>query len=584
MPPSVRMSTLVAAPGVAALLCLVGAVPAAAREARDGLGPKVQLRRPVALATAGEWLLVGNRRSGTICVVDPAAGSVLAEHAVARRISDMATLVEDRHLLVLDDAQGRLLRVSLDAREVSVRSVANLPPAAARLVVARDRRGVFVTARWSREVVSLTLDRDLERPTREESIALPFAPHDMLLVDGGRTLLVADAFGGQLALIDATGSALLAVRELDGHNIRGLAISPDGKRLYIAHQQIHDGALADYEELHWGRMVRNVVRVLDVGDVLDAGTGRTLGGWLDEQGGIGGATGDPAAVVAAPRGLTAVAFSGVGEVVVRQNNRESRIAVGARPGAMLVLGERLYVANRFDDSVSVIDLRRAMPAGTISLGPTPDLTATERGERLFFDATISHDGWMSCHSCHTDGHSSGLLVDTLGDGDRGAPKRVPSLLGTRDTGPWGWTASADSLAVQVRSSVTTTLHGAPLTDSRRADLVTFLESLEVPPSPGTGKPGEVARGRDLFGSLGCADCHTPPVFTSGATYDVGLADEKGRRRFNPPSLRGVGHRDRLFHDGRARSLNDVLVRYRHQLDSPISSRDLADLTEFLRSL
>jgi len=38
---------------------------------------------------------------------------------------------------------------------------------------------------------------------------------------------------------------------------------------------------------------------------------------------------------------------------------------------------------------------------------------------------------MSRHSCYTDGHANGAVVDTLGDGDFGAPKRVPSLLGVR---------------------------------------------------------------------------------------------------------------------------------------------------------
>ena len=36
---------------------------------------------------------------------------------------------------------------------------------------------------------------------------------------------------------------------------------------------------------------------------------------------------------------------------------------------------------------------------------------------------------MSCHSCHTDGHTSGRLADTLGDDTFGTPKRVLSLLG-----------------------------------------------------------------------------------------------------------------------------------------------------------
>ena len=46
---------------------------------------------------------------------------------------------------------------------------------------------------------------------------------------------------------------------------------------------------------------------------------------------------------------------------------------------------------------------------------------------------------MSCHSCHTDGHTNGQLNDNLSDFKTfGAPKRVLSLLGKRDTMPLAW--------------------------------------------------------------------------------------------------------------------------------------------------
>ena len=65
----------------------------------------------------------------------------------------------------------------------------------------------------------------------------------------------------------------------------------------------------------------------------------------------------------------------------------------------------------------------------ISLGARPELSAAERGEDLFYDARLSLQGWLSCHSCHTDGHSSGKLADTFSDTTFGTPKRILSLLG-----------------------------------------------------------------------------------------------------------------------------------------------------------
>ena len=191
---------------------------------------------------------------------------------------------------------------------------------------------------------------------------------------------------------------------------------------------------------------------------------------------------------------------------------------------------------------------------------------------------------MSCHSCHTDGHTSGLIVDTLGDGDYGAPKRVPSLLGTRNTGPWGWNGGMASLDIQVRKSIATTMHGEPPTDGQTSDLVAYLEALQTPQSPYRENRELIGRGRAVFRSRECMKCHTSPTFTSTGTFDVGLADERNRRSFNPPSLRGVSQRDRFFHDGRASSLEDVLLRFRHQLDEPLSSEQFAALLAFLRSL
>jgi len=44
---------------------------------------------------------------------------------------------------------------------------------------------------------------------------------------------------------------------------------------------------------------------------------------------------------------------------------------------------------------------------------------------------------------------------------------------------------------------------------------------------------------------------------------IGLIDETGNTRFNPPSLRGVHQRGRLLHDGRAESLRALFEDHQH---------------------
>lgn len=546
--------------------------------------PKTRLRRPVALATIGQLLVVGNRESGSLTLIDRSNGSHLGEHDLAERIADMQPLLRTQSVLLVDDKSSRLIKVTIRKQEVFRKVLTETPFPGSKLAWDPATHTAFVTAQWSHRVMAFTLDPLHERVTETRLIKLPFAPLELLPLSKRQSLLVADAFGSRLAVVDSRNGKVLCLREIKGHNIRGLAESEDGRQVLIAHQHMPNQALSDYEEVHWGRMVTNAVQVFDTEDLLRTDSENLAKGWMDVHGGIGSATGDPSGVLTGPNGLVAVAFGGVAEVVVRRPGYKKRIPVGAFPKAMTITENQLYVANRFDDSISVIDLREGKSLQTISLGPSPRLTSEQRGERLFFDARLSHDGWMSCQSCHSEGHTSGLIVDTLGDGDYGAPKLVPSLLGTRDTQPWGWDGSTSLFREQIQKSITTTMHGDPLAAREMEDLAAFLGSLDAPPPPEKRDPQLVKEGMAVFHSRGCVDCHAPPAYTTPVTVDVSLLDELQRSTFNPPSLRGVSQRQRYFHDGRAKTQKDVLLKVKHQLEEPLTKDETQALLTFLQSL
>jgi cytochrome c peroxidase len=246
-------------------------------------------------------------------------------------------------------------------------------------------------------------------------------------------------------------------------------------------------------------------------------------------------------------------------------------------------GRQAFVANTLDDSVDVVDLRNRKST-RISLGPTSTLTSVERGELLFHDGRLFFEGWYSCQSCHTDGHTNGRLNDNFTDGSYDSPKRVPSLLGVRDTAPYAWNGQLPSLEAQVERSIHTTMRGHPLSAQQVRDLAAFLRTFDPPPPPRPGDEKAVVRGRRVFEARHCQRCHEPPTYTSAETYDVGLKDEAGKRRFNPPSLRGLSQGTRFFHDGRASTLDEVFTRYHHELHGRLDPQDLADLLAFLRSL
>jgi cytochrome c peroxidase len=141
-----------------------------------------------------------------------------------------------------------------------------------------------------------------------------------------------------------------------------------------------------------------------------------------------------------------------------------------------------------------------------------------------------------------------------------------------------------TLHAQVRKSMQTTLCGPEPTQEQVRDLEAFLQTFQPPPRPGQGEETARKRGQAVFEERRCNRCHEPPGYTTQKNYDVGLVDEVGNRTFNPPSLRGVGQGGPFFHDNRARTLEEVFTRYRHELKSDLSEQELEDLLAFLRGL
>jgi hypothetical protein len=423
-------------------------------------------------------------------------------------------------------------------------------------------------------------------------VPLPFEARAVLAIGDGRAV-VADAFGGHLAVVDGQDASLVSVREIPAHNIRGMARSIEGDRVLMTHQVLNRSARTDMNDIHWAGFIGSMLRTIPVTALLDPDADLHAASTRQHLSDVGDGAGDPNGVLAIPGGRIAVALGGLDRVAFGPEGSSigQRVGVGRRPVAMVRLpgSDQVAVANAFDDSVSLVTLAYGSKPVSIALGPTPEPDPIRRGRLRFYDARLSHDGWMSCHSCHTDGHANGQMADTLGDDSYGTPKRTLSLLGVGETGPWAWDGGMGVLGDQIKKSVASSMRGYPLYDDESDEIEAFLRSLPAPPAliapedPAFDAEA-VARGATLFRNLRCDRCHTPPVFTSAKVYDVGLSDEQGQTAFNPPSLRGVGRRRMYFHNGQASTLEDVFKGHEHQLEGPLGRDDLADLIMFLKGL
>ncbi|MEO2012869.1 MAG: cytochrome c peroxidase [Fuerstiella sp.] len=551
----------------------------------------VAFSRPSAVVLPAESSIafVANAGSGTVSGVDLVTGQIVSEAAIGGRLTDLVEC-PDRKLMLAVDNQTRCVRLlRCDSQAVTEVQTLQLNDAPLRIAVSADGSMACVTHQWASHVSLLQLNTAADGSTNVSllgDLSVGFSQQCVAALDD-QQFIVADRFRGQLAVVDAAAQAIVSESSLHGHNIRGLTVEPDGVHVLVAHQILSRVARTSFDDVHWGMVMQNVVRRIPTADLLNAAADVAKVGRVYRLGDTGEGFADPTDVLASDGGF-AVLSGGTNQLMVMSWGGQvvARVATGVRPTRMIRTdASRFVVLNSLSDSVSVIwqgSDRRFYRLHTGANAPQPQ-SDVRSGEAAFYSAKLSHDGWMSCHSCHTDGHSPDLLADTLGDGAYGSPKRIPSLWGVADTGPWGWNGSMTALKNQLQQTLTSTMHGDDHSPETINSLVAYLHTL-YPPASSHSADIWATRGKALFVSLDCIRCHKPGTWTSPQIYNVGLQDENGQSEFNPPSLRGVGFRNRYFHDGRATSIESVFREFRHNLKTALNEAQLRELTEFLNTL
>ena len=136
----------------------------------------------------------------------------------------------------------------------------------------------------------------------------------------------------------------------------------------------------------------------------------------------------------------------------------NQIAVSGGGPSGLALDEdnrRLYVLTRFDNSVSIIDLKQGKETAHVAMF-NPEPASITQGRRLLYDASLtSSHGDSSCSSCHIFGDFDSLAWD-LGDPDNTTINNPgPFALGPTINFPQGFTATPNPHFRALKGPMTT---------------------------------------------------------------------------------------------------------------------------------
>jgi YVTN family beta-propeller protein len=590
---------------------------------------------PTALAATkdGKTVFIACATANRVLCFDTASGKVAASIAMPESPSGLALSPDNTRLFVTCAApESKVCIVDL----AKLKIVETIPAGHTALapVISPDGKTLFVCNQFNNDVsvIDLAAKREVRR------IAVQREPVAADITKDGKYLLVANHLhsgradvedvAAVVSVIDvAAGKVTKELRLPSGSGaLKDIRVSPDGKHAIVSH------ILAQFKQptahIYRGWMNRNAVTIIDLVrmeiyntmllDQPGNGAANPWGlAWLaDSTHFLATLAGThelcivdfPKVLAQLPSLRSISVASGPGNLAGSSQLRaaslkELPLQIGGReqvklpatdlgPRAVAVVGQQVYVANYFSDTLSVMDFAAPQRAESIPLGPKQEMSAVRKGEFYFHDAAICLQGWQSCSSCHPgDARADGLNWDLLNDGI-GNPKNTKSLLLAHKTPPAMSLGARETAEIAVKAGIKHIL----FTDQPEeipAAIDEYLKSLKPVPSPYLvhGKLSDAAkRGEKLFVRTGCADCHVPGLYTDLHPHDVGTRATYDRPtdKFYTPTLIEVWRTAPYLHDGSAATMRDVVttcnVHNEHSETSKLSQQEIDDLCEYVLSL
>jgi YVTN family beta-propeller protein len=290
------------------------------------------------------------------------------------------------------------------------------------------------------------------------------------------------------------------------------------------------------------------------------------------------------------------------------NYVETRIAVGHNPRGLTLSpdGTRLYVANRLDDTLAVINTSTNKVVSTIDLGGPKKVIPLRRGEQIFFTAKYGFQGQFGCANCHIDATFDGLQWDLEPDGFGVDIVDNRLLEDVKDTEPYKWNGGNPTLPVECGPRTEKYFFRSQIySDRELTDLTLYIRNMGGRPNRFRSTNGELTpqqeRGKAIFDRVKdkrgnsipqndqCAYCHSGPKYTNQKSFDVGTGKWTDRSPIlDTPQLTNIAMTAPYLHDGSARTLEEIWTVFnpqdRHGVTNDLTKDELNDLIEYLRTL
>jgi YVTN family beta-propeller protein len=285
----------------------------------------------------------------------------------------------------------------------------------------------------------------------------------------------------------------------------------------------------------------------------------------------------------------------------------ARIAVGLNPRGLALTrnGQTLLVANRLDDSISMIDTRTNQVNTTVKLDGSKVISALRHGEQTFYTARYSFQGQIGCATCHIDSTFDGITWNLEPDGFGRNIVDNKLLEGVKDTEPYKWTGTNPNIPTECGPRTEKFFWRSENYDNLSlADLATYVRGLDPRPNRSKLAGNELTsaqeRGKALFERATdkfknpiqeanrCAYCHSGPKGTNQKLFDVGTHkanDNPGLLKSAP--LTNIALTAPYLHDGSARTIEEIWTIYnpddKHGRTNDLTKDELNDLIEYLRT-